>query len=94
VSNVAKRGFLITFSVTGDQAVATDRIRNWAEDLLGDIRRNLWGDVDHPDTAIDKVWVSASSPRTMGDLAGAVKRTLRRHRLLDVAVVTKLSDPG
>jgi hypothetical protein len=58
------------------------------------VRRNGWGDVENPDTATDKVWVTASSARTLGDVAGAVKRTLRHHKLLEDAVVTKLSGRG
>ncbi len=65
----------------GDIPVGVDRIRNWAEDLL---------EVEIPDTAIERVSVLASSARTLGDVAHAVKRTLRHHNLLQDAIVTRL----
>jgi hypothetical protein len=45
---VRKRGYQITFSEIGKEPAGVDRIRNWAEDLLHDVRRNGWGDVENP----------------------------------------------
>jgi hypothetical protein len=88
---VARPGFLVTFAVMGREDSAVHRIRNWAEDLYRQANQNGWGTVENPDTAVDTVCVVASSPRALGNLAGAVRRSLRHHKLLDDAVVEKLS---
>ena len=88
---MAKAGFLVSFAVISREDSGVHRIRNWAEDLHRQARQNGWGTVENPDTAVDAVCVVASSPRVLGNLAGAVKRSLRHHKLLEDAVVEKLS---
>ena len=90
---MATPGFLVSFAVISRDQAGLHRIRNWAEDLHQQAARNGWGTVENPDTAVDAVCVVASSPRALGDLAGAVKRTLRQHKLLEDAVVEKLNRP-
>jgi hypothetical protein len=88
---VARRGFLVSFAVIGREDSGVHRIRNWAEDLHRQAQQNGWGTVEKSDNAVDRVCVVASSPRDLGNLAGAVKRSLKHHKLLDDAVVEKLS---
>jgi hypothetical protein len=40
---VVKRGFSIAFPGLGEQDAGVHRIRNWAEDLFGEVRRRGWG---------------------------------------------------
>jgi hypothetical protein len=87
---VAKRGFLVTFGGSGGEP-DVHRIRNWAEDLFVDARTRGYGTVENADSALDRVWVVASSGRALGDLAQAIRRSLGRHNLLDHAIVSKLT---
>jgi hypothetical protein len=89
---VSKRGFLVSFSNAAPEPLGLDRVRNWAEDLSHEAARKGWGTVEDADVAIDRVSVIASSARTLESLAGAVKRSLRHHNLLGIAVVSKLPD--
>ena len=88
---MAKRGFLITFVRPGGRPPDTHRIRNWAEDLLVEAEKQGWGTVVNSDTACDRVWVVASSDRALGDLAQGIRRTLRHHKLVDDATITKVT---
>ena len=88
---MARPGFLVSFAVVSRDDSGVHRIRNWAEDLHRQANQNGWGTVENPDGAVDTVCVVASSPHALGNLAGAVKRSLRHHRLLEDAVVEKLS---
>jgi hypothetical protein len=91
VKIVAKRGFLVTFTSVGSADSGIHRIRNWAEDLYREVMQRVWGTVEPLDTATDRVWVTASSARVMGDLGLAVRRSLKKHHLFADAVVTKLT---
>ena len=88
---MAKPGFLVSFAGISRDDSRVHRIRNWAEDLYLQANRNGWGTVENLDAAVDTVCVVASSPRALGNLAGAIKRSLRHHNLLEDAVVEKLS---
>jgi len=91
---MARKGFLVAFPERGRGEPGIDRIRNWAEDLFHQVRRNSLGSVVDPDRSTDKVWVVAASPRATGDLAAAIRRSLQQHELYDNATVTKLVAPG
>ena len=88
---MARPGFLVSFAVISREDSGVHRIRNWAEDLYRQANQNGWGTVENPDTAVDTVCVVASSSRALGNLVGAVKRSLRHHKLLEDAVVERLS---
>ena len=86
---MAKPGFLVSFAGVGAQQVPVPRVRDFAEDLQHEVERHAWGTVENPDTAIDMVEVTAATSRALGNVAGAIKRSLRRLRLLDSAIVTR-----
>jgi hypothetical protein len=87
---MAKRGFLIEFVHPGGRSPDVHRIGNWAEDLLVAAESHGWGTVVDSNPPFDRVWALASSDRALGDLAQAIRRTLRHHNLLDDAMVTKI----
>lgn len=91
---MAKRGFQIVFPDIGPAGI--HRIRNWAENLYWEVSRKGWGTVEDLDRATDTVWVFASSARVTGDLAKAIRRTLRHAHLLEQATIAKFSvaDPN
>jgi hypothetical protein len=90
---VAKPGFLISFSAVRAQALPVHRVHDFAEELQRQVERQGWGTVENPDTATDVVEVTVATPRALGDVAGAIKRALRRENLLAKAVVTRRASP-
>jgi hypothetical protein len=90
---VAKPGFLVSFAGVGTQHVPVHRVRDFAEDLQREVERQAWGTVENPDTARDTVEVTAATFRALGNVAGAINRSLRRQRLLESAMVTRRVPP-
>jgi hypothetical protein len=86
-------GFLISFAGVEPQQVPVYRVRDFAEDLQGELKRQPCGTVDNEDTATDVVEVTAETSRHLGSVAAAITRTLRRQRLLDRAIVTRRTRP-
>jgi hypothetical protein len=69
--------------------VPIHRVRDFAEDLQSEVERQGCGSVDNEDTATDVVEVTAATTRQLGNLAAAIKRSLRRQQLLERAIVTR-----
>jgi hypothetical protein len=89
---MATKGFIVSFqSLPGDSATVVDRVRNWAEDLWREVHDHGWGVVENPDTATDAVTVTVAGGRSLGAVAAAIRRSLRRHNLLGAALITKAS---
>jgi hypothetical protein len=79
--------FTIRFEMPVDgRSIA--KIRDFGEELLSRMREQSLGDVTSPDTAIDDLSVSISSPRHRGEVRRMIRKTLAKHRLDVDAVLT------
>jgi hypothetical protein len=71
------------------------RILNFAEDLFfSELSPCGLGTVPNMDTAISQVVVVLSSPRSLGSVSRAIRRTLRHHNLLAQARLSRVTEAG
>ena len=86
---MANAAFSIRFEMPGDGA-SIARVRDFGEELSLRMRKQNVGDVSDPDTAIDVLTVSLSSPRHLGPVRMLIRKTLTKHRLDAHAVVVAI----
>jgi hypothetical protein len=81
--------FSIRFDMPVD-GMSIARVRDFGEELSLRMRQQNLGDVGNPDSAIDDLTVSLSSPRHLGLVRTLIRKTLAKHRLDAHAVVAAI----
>jgi hypothetical protein len=81
--------FSIRFDMPVD-GMSIARVRDFGEELSLRMRQQNLGDVSNPDSAIDDLTVSLSSPRHLGLARTLIRKTLAKHRLDAHAVVAAI----
>jgi hypothetical protein len=84
--------FTVRFEMLID-GTSIHKIRNFGEELMWTMRDQNLGDVSDPDTAIDQLSISISSPRHLGQVRKLIGQMLAKHYLDAGAVVTEVSEP-
>ena len=88
-SLMATAALSIRFGMPGD-GISISTIRDFGEELSLRMRKQNLGDVSNPDTAIDDLSISISSPRHLGAVRKLIGKTLTKHRLDGDAVVVAI----
>jgi hypothetical protein len=86
---------VIDFTLGANQLSDIGRIRNFGEDLYRQFRDDHWASISlsEVDRATDQLRVSVRSARRVRRIEQMITRLLKRHRLNEIAQLSKANRP-
>ncbi len=73
----------IVIHFVGRALCEVSRVRNFAEELQGEIERRSIGTTANPDSVTDVFRIVAGSSRHLGDVNRIINQQLKKHMLVD-----------